>query len=63
MSKEDNRENAVRTPDGKVQSFILTVDGKPFRCHCGANCFHKPDKNDLELYACNACNTWYHSEG
>lgn len=61
MSKEDKFKNAVRTEDGNVKSFILNVGGKPFRCRCGANCFHKPNKDDLELYACNSCDTWYHS--
>lgn len=61
MSKEDKFKNAVRTEDGKVESFILKVGGKPFHCRCGANCFHKPNKDDLGLYACNSCDTWYHS--
>ncbi|QAX98282.1 hypothetical protein EcSzw1_67 [Escherichia phage EcSzw_1] len=61
MSKEDKFKNAVRTEDGKVESFTLKVGGKPFHCRCGANCFHKPNKDDLELYTCNSCDTWYHS--
>lgn len=61
MSKEDKFKNAVRTEDGKVESFVLTVGGKPFDCRCGANCFHKPNKEDLNLFACNSCDTWYHS--
>lgn len=52
----------VKTEDGNIETFSITVAGDEFSCKCGCNCFHKPDKNDLELYACNACNTWYHSE-
>lgn len=62
MTVEEKFKNAVLTEDGELETFILRVDGKLFRCRCGSNCFHKPDKNDLELYECNACNTWYHSE-
>ena len=45
----------VRLPDGSLQSFLLRVAGKPFRCSCGSNVLHKPDKNKLELYKCNGC--------
>ncbi len=49
MTVEDKFKNAVLTEDGELEKFIR-VDGKLFRCRCGSNCFHKPDKNDLELH-------------
>lgn len=49
----------VLTEDGKVESFTLTVGGKPFRCECGANCFHKPYRTNLNVYRCNGCNKTY----
>lgn len=54
-----DKTKAVLTEDGKIESFTLTVGGKSFRCQCGANCFHKPDRNDLDKYRCNSCNTTY----
>ena len=62
MDKDNKYNNAALTEEGELETFILGVDVNFFRCRCGSNFFHKPDKNDLELYACNACNTWYHSE-
>lgn len=51
----------VRLPDGSLENFTLKVAGKPFRCECGCNVFHKPDKAKLEWYKCNACGTVYES--
>jgi hypothetical protein len=34
---------------------IIKVDGKSFRCDCGANVFHKPLKDNKCLYECNGC--------
>ena len=62
MTIEDKFKNAVLTEDGELETFILRVNGKLFRCRCGSNCFHKPDKSDLNLYACNVCGIWYHTE-
>ena len=49
----------VRTPDGNIEQFTLKVGGKPFRCSCGCNVFHKPDRRRLDLFECNACGTWF----
>lgn len=35
---------------------------KGFRCGCGCNVFHKPDKTNLLLYKCNACGLEYEGE-
>lgn len=48
--------------NGKMEEFIVRVAGKPFRCNCGCNVFHKPDDTDLELYQCNACGEQYRGE-
>jgi len=45
--------------DGTLEQFMPKVDGKPFRCECGCNVFHKPDKTDLELFKCNSCGLQY----
>lgn len=50
---------AVKLPDGSVENFTLKVGGKSFRCQCGGNVFHKPDRKHLELYECNACEVRY----
>lgn len=49
----------VKTEDGKIESFTLVVGGEDFFCRCGCNCFHKPDKLDLNKYRCNVCDTTY----
>lgn len=48
-------ENAVRTSDGEVESFFLKIGGVNWRCECGSNCLHKPDKENLNLFKCNGC--------
>jgi len=52
-------EGPVTTSDGKIENFVQMVGGKSFRCECGANVFHKPDKADLMLYKCNSCGNEY----
>jgi hypothetical protein len=52
----------VRDADGNMKQSMLKVDGKPFRCRCGCNVFHQPDDTQPEIYACNACESWYESE-
>jgi hypothetical protein len=51
----DRYARAVLHDDGTLHNFILRVGGKPYRCACGCNVFHKPDREDLGLYQCNAC--------
>lgn len=38
------------------QSFMPTVAGKEFRCHCGCNVFGKYTN---DIYECNACGEKY----
>lgn len=52
----------VRLPDGELHNFTLKIGGKPFRCACGCNVFHKPDSTRLDLYQCNACDNQFEAE-
>jgi hypothetical protein len=46
--------------DGSLKQVMVKMGGKTFRCEqCNCNVFHHPDKNDLDLYACNGCDTEY----
>lgn len=38
----------------EILNFTLKVAGKPFRCSCGCNVFHKPEKENPEKYECIA---------
>lgn len=51
--------------NGVVENFMPRINGKSFRCACGANVFHKPDEDRPEIYECNGCGNWYegNSEG
>ena len=40
------------------ENFMPTVGGKPFRCSCGCNVFHKANY-DRHIYICNACEVAY----
>lgn len=62
MIEEDEFKNAVKHEDGSLHNFTPRIDGKMFRCSCGCNVFHKPNKKDLDLYKCNGCGTLYESE-
>lgn len=52
----------VRTADGKIEQFLLRVEGKSYRCRCGANVFHKPHADRPEIYECNGCGQWLEAE-
>lgn len=54
--------NAVCNDDGTLRNFTLRIDGKIFRCECGCNVFHKPDRNDVNLYKCNGCGQEFNGE-
>lgn len=54
-----DKSKAVLDEDGDVKTIVLKVAGKSFHCRCGANCFHHPDKENLDLYTCNSCGTSY----
>ena len=63
MQSETTRfENAVKLENGELENFVMKVAGKPFRCDCGCNVFHKPDRARPDIYECNACGTWYTSD-
>ena len=49
----------VTLADGSLHNFTVKVGGKPFRCSCGCNVFHKPDETRQHIYQCNACESWY----
>jgi len=52
----------VQTADGAIENFILRIGGRPYRCQCGCNVFHKPDRSHLDLYECNACKQQFEAE-
>lgn len=52
-------EEPVLNEDGSLENFTVGIGGKLFRCSCGCNVFHKPDKTKLELYGCNGCDARY----
>ena len=56
---DDEYANAVKLPDGSLHQFTLRVGGKAFRCACGCNVFHKPNKENLDLFECNGCGEQY----
>jgi hypothetical protein len=45
----------------ETKNIMLKVGGKPFRCHCGCNVFHRPEDR-LDAYECNACETLYEGD-
>lgn len=57
----DRYAQAVVNTDGTLHNFLLRVDGNPYRCKCGCNVFHKPDRKYLDLYECNGCEQRFES--
>jgi hypothetical protein len=55
IALEDKATQPVRSADGSLENFTLRIAGKPYRCQCLCNVFHKPDDGNLELYECNSC--------
>lgn len=52
-------------PDSEIKNhaMMLTVNGKNFRCTCGANVFHRPRPNtESKIIYCNGCETVYEGE-
>lgn len=47
--------------DGKAEGFIIELDGKSFRCECGANVFTKYEDiiDEWVTYCCNGCHREY----
>jgi Lar family restriction alleviation protein len=61
-NKPKPKSEPVLDKNGKIENFIMSSGGKPFRCSCGCNVFHKPDNKNLTLYECNSCHTEYIGE-
>lgn len=51
-----------RHEDGSLYQTMIKLQGKSFRCGCGCNVFHFPDKDNSDRYECNACGAQYVSE-
>ena len=51
----DDTTEPVLNENGRPKEFIVKIGGIMFSCKCGCNVFHKPDKDKLDLYECNAC--------
>ena len=45
--------------NGSLYNVMAKVKGEAFRCECGCNVFHHPDKDDLSKYECNSCEARY----
>lgn len=52
----------LRHEDGSLHQFTLKIEGRPYRCECGCNVFHKPDKEKLMVYQCNSCKETFKTE-
>lgn len=59
---EDKFKDAVKHENGDPKNFTIKLKGKPFRCDCKCNVFHKPNKENLNQYKCNSCGTVYEAE-
>lgn len=55
LALNDKAPQPVRNADGSLENFLLRIAGQPYRCQCRCNVFHKPDRENLELYECNSC--------
>lgn len=52
----------VLNDDGTLHNFTLKIGGKLYCCKCGCNVFHKPDRNNLDMYQCNGCESQFEAE-
>lgn len=57
--KESEKPEPLLGENGEVLQSTLKINGKSFRCNCGCNVFHRPDKNKPDIYKCNCCDTYY----
>lgn len=48
--------------DGSLHQSTLKFNGVRYRCRCGCNVFHHPDKECLSLYECNSCKEVFDTE-
>jgi DNA-directed RNA polymerase subunit RPC12/RpoP len=55
IAMEDKAPHPLLDVDDKLHNFTLRIAGKPYRCPCGCNVFHKPDREHLDQYQCNGC--------
>ena len=55
LALEDKGPQPVLLPGGELQQFTLRIASKPYRCPCGCNVFHKPNRENVGLYECNGC--------
>lgn len=62
LLEKERKPGPLMGDDGKLECCTLKIAGKPYRCHCGANVFHHPDKSQLSLYECNGCNAQFEAE-
>lgn len=62
MEELNKPEEPVTLSNGEIENFTIKLEGKSYRCACGCNVFHKPDKTRLGLYECNACKTRFSGE-
>ena len=56
------RDDPVLMADGDLHQWTLKIGGRNYRCKCGCNVFHKPDKGKLMVYRCNSCNYTFETE-
>lgn len=59
---KDKKAIPVTLPDGTIENFMPKIGGELFKCRCGCNIFHKPDRDDPDIYECNACGNWYEDD-
>lgn len=55
---EDKIPQPLREEDGSLKQFMFRnyqLSGRSFYCECGCNVFHRPDRENLDLYKCNCC--------
>ena len=62
LEKVNKQEEPLLRDDGDLYQTTLKVEGKSYFCKCGCNVFHHPNKRNLNLYACNACNQRFIAE-
>ena len=46
----------------ETDNIMVKINGESFRCDCGCNVFHKPDKDNENKYVCNSCYATYTGE-
>ena len=56
------KEEPLLNEDGSLHQYILRIGGKPYRCECGCNVFHHPDKTKLDVFQCNSCRDRFRTE-